>query len=123
MNTLFKDVDSDKYPYIYEIMHSDNEIDKYYIHLIASGMEKKNEELNDINLSRINVELNEILSISKQLGQPMTSYFVLMKEFVDLMWEVSLVGVARGSASCYYTNYLLDIVQINAIKYNLPHWR
>ena len=123
MNTLFKDVDSDKYPYIHEIMHSDNEIDKYYIHLIAQGMSEKNEELNDTNLSRINLEINEILSISKQLGQPMTSYFVLMKEFVDLMWEVSLVGVARGSASCYYTNYLLDIVQINAIKYNLPHYR
>ena len=30
MNTLFKDVDGDKYPYIYEIMNSNNEIDKYY---------------------------------------------------------------------------------------------
>ena len=39
------------------------------------------------------------------------------------MWEISLVGVSRGSASCYYVNYLLDIVQINPIKYDLPHWR
>lgn len=79
--------------------------------------------MSETNLKRVDTEFNEILSISKQLGQPLSSYFVLMKEFVDLMWTVSLVGVARGSASCYYTNYLLDIVQINPIKYNLPHWR
>ena len=123
MNHLFDTLDKDEYPNIHEMTTSHNEIDKYYAHLVAEGMQYRNEEFSAENLERIDLEFNEILGISKQLGQPLSSYFVLMKEFVDLMWQVSLVGVARGSASCYYTNYLLDIVQLNPIKYNLPHWR
>ena len=39
------------------------------------------------------------------------------------MWTVSLVGVSRGSSSGFYTCYLMDIVQMNPIEYDLPHWR
>jgi DNA polymerase III subunit alpha len=113
----------DKYEYIKKYAESEHEVDRYYLHLIAEGMIAKNEELNEENLSRINTELDELYHISQKLGQPLSSYFVLTKEVVDLMWQVSLVGVSRGSASCFYLNYLLDIVQINPIKYNLPHWR
>lgn len=122
-NKLFDNVDKEKYPYIHEMINSSHNIDRYYLHLTAEGFISHNEEMNDENLSRINTEYFEILSISKQLGQPMSSYFVLMKEFIDIMWTISIVGVSRGSAACYYTNYLLDIVQINPIKYDLPHWR
>lgn len=113
----------DKYEYISSYAKSDYEIDRYYLHLITEGMEKYNQELNEENLERINLELGEIYHITKKLNQPLSSYFVLTKELVDIMWKVSLVGVSRGSASCYYLNYLLGIVQINPIKYNLPHWR
>lgn len=116
-------IDEDKYPHIHEMTKSKRDIDRYYAHLCIEGMVDKKEEFNDENLSRVDLEFGELLAISYQMNQPMTSYFVLMKEFVDLMWKVSLVGVSRGSAACYYTNYLLDIVQINPIKYNLPHWR
>lgn len=123
MSEKFKDIDKEKYPHIHQMVNSDRDIDRYYAHLCIRGMIDKNEEFNDENLSRVDLEFNELLAISYQMNQPMTSYFVVMREFVNLMWQVSLVGVSRGSASCYYTNYLLDIVQINAIKYNLPHWR
>lgn len=112
-----------KYEYIKKYSESKYEVDRFYLHLIANGMENKNEELNEENLSRINLELNELYHITENIGQPLSSYFVLTKDLIDIMWKVSLVGVSRGSASCYYTNYLLDIVQINPIKYNLPHWR
>lgn len=116
-------INPEKYPHIINMSKSENEIDRYYCHLVLLGLSQKNEELNDINLSRIDIEFSEVEAISYQLNQPMSSYFVLMKDLVDIMWEVSLVGVSRGSASCFYTNYLLDIVQINAIKFDLPHWR
>jgi len=122
LNPLFQPF-YDKYEYIKKYSESSYDVDRYYLHLIAEGMIAKNQELNDTNLSRINLELNELYHISENLGQPMSSYFVLTKDIVDLMWEVSLVGVSRGSASCFYLNYLLDIVQINPLKYNLPHWR
>lgn len=112
-----------EYEYIRKYAESKYNIDRYYLHLIAEGMIAKNQELNKENLLRINTELDELYHITENLKQPMSSYFVLTMEIVDLMWLVSLVGVSRGSACCFYLNYLLDIVQLNPIKFNLPHWR
>ena len=112
-----------KYEYIKAFSESTFEVDRYYLQCIIEGLQSKNQDLDEINLSRINLELEEVFHISKAMEQPLSSYFVLTKELVDIMWEVSLVGTARGSASCFYTNYLLDIVQINPIKFDLPHWR
>ena len=119
---LFKNY-VDKYPYIDKYRNSKREMDRYYLHLIGEGMLSHNQEFNDTNLSRINVELEQVWEISEKLNQPLSSYFVLTQDVVKMMWEVSLVGVSRGSASCFYTNYLLEIVQINPLKYDLPWWR
>lgn len=119
---LFKDYVND-YSYINKYRNSKREMDRYYLHLIGEGMELHNQEFNETNLSRIDIELEQVWEISKKLDQALSSYFVLTQDVVKTMWEVSLVGVARGSASCFYTNYLLDIVQINAIKYELPYYR
>ena len=119
---LFKEY-INKYPYISKYRSSKREMDRYYLHLIGEGMLSHNQEFNDTNLSRINVELEQVWEISEKLDQALSSYFVLTQDVVKMMWEVSLVGVSRGSASCFYTNYLLEIVQINAIKYKLPYWR
>ena len=113
----------DKYEYINKYAHSGREMDRYYLHLLGEGFIKRGQEFNEENLERINVELEQLWIISEKLGQPLSSYFVLTQDVINMMWEVSLVGVSRGSASCYYTNYLLDIVQINPITYKLPYWR
>lgn len=112
-----------EYPYIMQYRASDRAMDRYYLHLIGEGMLSHNQEFNEENLSRINIELEQVWEISVKLNQPLSSYFVLTQDVVNMMWEVSLVGVSRGSASCFYTNYLLDIVQINPIAYKLPYWR
>src|SRR5699024_1744699 len=119
---LFKDY-LKEYKYINKYKNSDRDMDRYYLHLIGEGMILHNQEFDDENLSRIDVELQQVWVISEKLNQPLSSYFVLTQDVVKMMWEVSLVGVSRGSASCFYTNYLLEIVQINAIKYKLPYWR
>lgn len=119
---LFKDYIND-YSYIKNYRESERDIDIYYLHLIGEGMISHNQKFNDENLSRIDIELEQLWKISDKLQQPMSSYFVLTQDIIQMMWEVSLVGTARGSAACYYTNYLLDIVQFNPIKYNLPYYR
>src|SRR5699024_5294244 len=119
---LFKDY-INEYPYIMQYRASDRAMDRYYLHLIGEGMLSHDQEFNEENLSRINIELEQVWEISVKLNQPLSSYFVLTQDVVSMMWEVSLVGVSRGSASCFYTNYLLDIVQINPIAYKLPYWR
>lgn len=121
-NNIFDDC-LNEYKYINKYKNSNREMDNYYLHLIGEGMLKMNQEFNTENLERINVELEQVWEISETLNQPLSSYFVLTQDVIDLMWEVSLVGVARGSASCFYTNYLLEIVQINPIPYKLPYWR
>ena len=121
-NNLFDEY-LDDYEYIKKYKYSKEPMDNYYLHLLGEGMEYYNQEFNKENLSRINIELEQIWEISVKLKQPLSSYFVLTKDIVDMMWTVSLVGTARGSASCYYTNYLLGIVQFNPIEYNLPYYR
>lgn len=116
-------INKEKYPNIHAMMNSSRLEDRYYNFRVFEGFVKKGQEFNDENLARIDLEYSELAAISEQLQQPMTSYFLAMTEFVDVMWEHSLVGVGRGSAVCYYTNYLLDIVQLNPIKYDLPYWR
>lgn len=121
-NNLFGEYLS-QYEYINKYKNSPREMDRYYLHLIGEGMVKMNQEFNNVNLSRIDVELEQVWEISNKLDQPLSSYFVLTQDVIKMMWQVSLVGVSRGSASCFYTNYLLEIVQINPILYKLPHWR
>lgn len=121
-NELFKDY-LHEYPYISKYRNSKRDMDKYYLHLIGEGMLKLNQKFNKENLDRIEIELEQVWEISEKLNQPLSSYFVLTQDVVNMMWEVSLVGTARGSASCFYTNYLLEIVQINPLKYDLPYYR
>lgn len=115
--------DLTNYPYIKDYINSESDSDKYYIKLIYDGMVKLKQEFNETTLGRINTELDVVRALSDYFKQPMSGYFLMIKEFIDLSWELSVVGVARGSASCFYTNYLLGIVQINALDYDLPYWR
>lgn len=119
---LFKDF-LEEYEYINKYRNSERAMDRYYLHLIGEGMLEYNQEFNKTNLERINVELEQVWTISEKLEQPLSSYFVLTQDIIEMIWQVSLVGVSRGSASCFYTNYLLGIVQINAIEHKLPYWR
>lgn len=119
---LFKNY-VDKYPYINKYRNSKREMDRYYLHLIGEGMLSHNQEFNETNLSRIEIELEQVWEISEKLDQALSSYFVLTQDIINMIWEVSLVGTARGSASCYYTNYVLGIVQFNPLDYDLPYYR
>lgn len=111
------------YPYIHKYLNSEHTIDKILLQQIEKGMEKLGEEYNKTNLERINRELESMWLVSEGLGERLSSYYVLTKEIVDLIWTVSLVGVSRGSAGAFYISNLLQITQINPIEYDLPDWR
>lgn len=116
-------IDEQKYDGIAHYLHSDSIEDQYYAKLIFDGMKEHN-CYNEKYLERVNLELNELWAISQNLNQPMSSYFLAAREFVDIMWESgSIVGYGRGSAGCWVTNYLLDIVQVDAVRFNFPYYR
>ena len=104
---------SKNYEYIQNFATSEHLIDRYFLFEIAQGLKLKHQELNEQNLSRIDLELKEIWLISKKLNQQQSSYYVLTKDVVDLMGELSLVGVARGSVTGYYITYLTGFIQLN----------
>lgn len=114
-----------KYPYISVFNESEDPANRYYIKLIMEGLHNRNQPVNNHTLDRINTELKVVKDISDYFEQSLSKYFLADKEFVDIIWNNSLLGIARGSAACFYTNYLLDIVQINALdeNYNLPYFR
>lgn len=112
-----------KYPYIVKYGTSLDIMDRTLLQQIEEGLIEKNIDIDDVVLSRLNVELEALWEVSAGLNQRMASYYLLTKEIVELMWRVSLVGVSRGSAGSFYICYLLGITQINPIEYNLDYWR
>lgn len=124
----------DQYEYIKKMSESADEQDRYLLKLIEDGFEEKlktseltREAFHKI-LNRINIELGELWEISQKLNQSMPSYYITVREIINIIWDDecggdSLVGVARGSAAGYLVNYLLDITQLNPMEYDLPHWR
>lgn len=115
------------YEYIDKFYNSDSLQNKQLIYLIENGLTELKQEINEDNLSRIDIELKQLWLISEKLKQNISSYYNLLVYIVDILWKEeqgnSLVGAGRGSACGYYICYLLKITQINPIKFNLPFWR
>jgi DNA polymerase III subunit alpha len=126
----------EKYEYIQKMAYSDNDQDRYMIKLIEDGFQENipfntltKEKFHQI-LNRINLELGELWEISQKLNQAMSSYYITVREIVNIIWDDecggnSLVGSGRGSAAGFLINYLLGITQINPLEYDIemPHWR
>lgn len=113
----------DRYPNIAAFMGSGNIQDRYLAYLIEQGVREKGIVLGDTELSRIDTELSVVSKVSKGLNQTVSSYFLLMREVIDIAWKYSFVGPGRGSSTGFYINYLIDLVQVNPLQYNLPYWR
>jgi len=78
----------------------------------------KNKELTEPEyVDRLKYELN----IIKDRG--FAQYFLTMKAISDKAQEEMLVGLGRGSAAGSLLSYVLDITQIDPIKYNLQFER
>lgn len=119
---IFRDWYS-KYEFLEKYANSNFEQDRYFFYMIEQGFLDKNQEFNDENIKRINTELEELWGVSENLKQRVSAYYNLVDYIVDICWEIGFVGISRGSVTGYYTMYLLDMQQMNPIKWNLPHWR
>jgi len=118
----------DEFEYIKRFAYSENEQDKYLLYQIEEGYcEKatKKEFTKDTHIKRINEELQEVWEISEVIHSKVSAYYNTAKKIIDIMWEDgdSIVGPARGSVTGFFICYLMDIVQMDAIQWVLPHWR
>ncbi|MCF8001677.1 MAG: PHP domain-containing protein [Halanaerobiales bacterium] len=115
-----------EYKYISLYLNSDNKQNRALINYTLQGLiNKKDVEVNDKYLSRIDIELEHIKETSKKVGKSMSRYLLTARSLVSLMWEEgdSLVGPSRGSATGLLINYLIDIIQVNPVEWGIPWWR
>jgi DNA polymerase-3 subunit alpha len=120
-----------KYGYIKKFAYSEDEQDRFMLKLVEDGFEAKEKnstltkERFHIIMDRINTEFGELWEITQKMNTNIPSYYVSTREIINAMWEEgdSIVGIARGSVTGFYVAYLMDIVQMSALKWNLPHWR
>lgn len=118
------------YEYIDKFNTSEYPEDRYLIAKIFQNYDSliDNSKLTDEQVySRINQELEELWKISEVMNQRLSNYLITMSKMIDVIWEDAdtLVGVSRGSAGSWITNYLLGITQMNPLLYPIPiyHWR
>lgn len=113
----------EKYPSIKFYSESEYNQDRFLLYLIEKGIEDKHFKITDLEAARIDIELETLKYISDMIGQRLSSYLNLIQEILDIIWQVSFVGVSRGSAASFLINYLIGITQFNPIPYNIPYWR
>jgi len=111
-------------PYIKLFAESEDIQERYFLYKCEEGFVNKKQSLNEKNIKRINIEMEEIWKSSEKINMRIAPYYILVEALVNkIMWKVSYVGIARGSVTGFYTAYLMDITQMNPLDYNLPHWR
>lgn len=122
-----------KYEYIDYFANSKDPYEQYYYYQVEKGL-IKHEATHDIDLDKYLSQINTEMEQVKGLGdifdhQRMCDYFTVVQKVIDLIWSEgdSLVGIGRGSAGCYVTNFLLGITGIDPQREELtefyPWWR
>jgi len=90
--------------------------DEYLKELCSEGLEKHRSQIEDKKTARERLEYE--LSVIGETG--FASYFLIVQDFVN--WAKKnhiVVGPGRGSVGGSIVAYLLDITEINPLKYNL----
>ena len=114
----------DECPYLKKYVYSIYKQDRFLIQQLEIGFKKTKQKIEDITVKRIEEELENLWCISEVLKQRLSAYYVSTQELVNLLWEYgTIVGAGRGSTCAFYISYLLEISQVNPLKYNLPSWR
>jgi len=83
------------------------------INLCKIGLQNKDLHTNKVYVDRIKHELKIIKD------KEFSKYFLTMKKIVDVAKKHQLVGCGRGSSAGSLINYVLDITEVDPIKYGL----
>lgn len=119
----------DKFEYINKYLKSKSEDDNYLLYLGLTKLAEMNlpPDKKEKYLERLEQELTECWLVSERLGQPISSYLLMVRNIIQIMWNKaeSLVGISRGSAGVMLINYLIGVTQMNPLEQGiyLPHWR
>lgn len=111
------------FPTLNYLFNSSDEQELFWVSECLFQLKNKN-LLNQKYLSRLEEEADIIKFVGDDFGTVLFRYFNNLNHFIDYAWEVdSIIGVGRGSATCYLSNYLLGITQLDPVVEDLPLWR
>ena len=118
LSKTYNNIDLSKYKYLTMLLNSDEDQDLYWSRTCLNQLEIRN-VLNERYLEQLEIEATTLVKISERLKQPMTSYYNTAQKIIELIWDEgdSLVGVSRGSAMGFMSNWLLDVTQVDPIPY------
>ena len=111
------------YPMISSLLDSENDQERYWVNQCVDALKEK-DLYNKTYLERLEIEAKTIHTVGDKLGNCLYEYFNTFQHYIDLFWECgSVVGPGRGSATCFLSNYLMGITQLDSIKYELLYFR
>ena len=113
----------EKYPFIRQYATAEEPQDRFLMYLIEQGVKDKELSFDEEHIERINRELDILSYASNNLGQPLSAYLNLVQEIIQLAWQVSFVGLGRGSSASWLVNYVIGITDFDPIPFDLPEWR
>ena len=106
-----------------ELFNSDDIRERYWVNECFNSLQKKG-LMSEEYLDRLEIEADVIKHIGIQKNACLFQYFNTFQHYIDLFWECgSIVGPGRGSATGFLSDYLLDITQLNPIRWGLQYWR
>ena len=95
------------------VLNEGEEPDETFTRMCIEGLKVKGLHTNKKYVERLKSEVKVICD------RGFSKYFLTMKAVMDKAREISLVGPARGSAAGALVSYLLDITQVDPLKYGL----
>ena len=115
-----------EYPTLAQMFVSDNIQERYWVNQCFEGLEQKigewDKHLNYV--ARLEEEADTKRIIGEKLNTNMFAYPITLQHYIDLFWKCgSLVGPGRGSSCSGLNHYLLNVTQLDPIKYDLPWFR
>lgn len=111
-------------PMLSNFYNSSYKSDKDLLWILLQSIDKDKYVQTPEAFKEINVCLNSVW-ISSDEKKRWSAYLLNVRNFVKIIWNVSLVGPSRGSGGGFILLYLLGITQINPMRENtkLFHWR
>ena len=114
---------NENYPILQSMLISDDKMERYWVNQCLDALVDKN-LYKEKYLDRLEEEADIKRVVGKELGTNMFSYPVTLQHYIDLFWKCgSLVGPGRGSSCSGLNHYLLNVTQLDPIKYDLPWFR
>ena len=113
-----------KYSTLANLEVSEDKYDRYWLSECLKGLNNKNLYDKEEYWERLEEEARVKKKVGDALGTNMLSYPTTLQHYIDLFWECgSMVGAGRGSSCAALNHYLLDVTQLDPIKWDLPFFR